>query len=69
MKSKVENVDKNVVKLTIEEDAQRFNESLRKAYQKTKGRFSIPGFRKGRAPMNLIENTMEIIYFMKKPSI
>lgn len=55
MKSKVENVDKNVVKLTIEEDAQRFNESLRKAYQKTKGRFSIPGFRKGRAPMNLIE--------------
>lgn len=55
MKSKVENVDKNVVKLTIEEDAQRFNESLKKAYQKTKGRFSVPGFRKGKAPMNLIE--------------
>jgi len=55
MKSKVENVDKNVVKLTIEEDAQRFNESLKKAYQKIKGRFSIPGFRKGKAPMNLIE--------------
>lgn len=55
MKSKVENVDKNVVKLTIEEEAQRFNESLKKAYQKTRGRFSIPGFRKGKAPMNLIE--------------
>ena len=30
MKSKIENVDKNVVKLTIEEDAQLFNESLKK---------------------------------------
>lgn len=46
MKSKIENVDKNVVKLTIEEDAQLFNESLKKAYAKTRGRFSIPGFRK-----------------------
>ncbi|NLX77946.1 MAG: trigger factor [Clostridiaceae bacterium] len=55
MKSKVENVEKNVVKLTIEEDAEHFNESLKKAYQKNKGRFSIPGFRKGKAPMNLIE--------------
>lgn len=55
MKSKIENVDKNVVKLTIEEDAQLFNESLKKAYAKTRGRFSIPGFRKGKAPMNIIE--------------
>jgi len=55
MKSKVENVEKNIVKLTIEEDAERFNESLKKAYLKTRGRFSIPGFRKGKAPMDLIE--------------
>jgi len=55
MKSKIENVEKNVVKLIIEEDAERFNESLIKAYQKTRGRFTIPGFRKGKAPMNLIE--------------
>lgn len=55
MKSKVETVEKNVVKLTIEEDAERFNESLKKAYQKTKGRFTVPGFRRGKAPMSLIE--------------
>lgn len=55
MKSKVENVDKNVVMLTIEEDAERFNESLIKAYQKNRGRFSVPGFRKGKAPMQIIE--------------
>lgn len=55
MKSKVENVEKNVVKITIEEDAALFNESLKKAYLKNRGRFSIPGFRKGKAPMDVIE--------------
>jgi len=55
MKSKVENVEKNVVKLTIEVDADAFAESLKKAYQKNKNRFLVPGFRKGKAPMYLIE--------------
>lgn len=55
MKAKVENVEKNVVKLTIELDAEKFEEGLKKAYQKNKGRFNIPGFRKGKAPMNFIE--------------
>lgn len=55
MKSKVENVEKNVVKLTIEVDAEAFNESLKKAYFKDKGRYTVPGFRKGKAPMQYIE--------------
>ncbi len=55
MKSKVENVEKNVVKLTIEVDSEEFGESLKNAYLQNKGRFSIPGFRKGKAPLNLIE--------------
>ena len=55
MKSKAETVETNVVKLTIELDADVFNESLRKAYLKNKGRYSIPGFRKGKAPMSIIE--------------
>lgn len=55
MKSTVENVKTNVVKLTIEVDAETFNECIKKAYQKNKGRFNIPGFRKGKAPMNFIE--------------
>ena len=55
MKSKVENIEKNVVKLTIEVEAEVFNDSLKKAYQKNRGRYTIPGFRKGKAPMNFIE--------------
>ncbi|NLY17911.1 MAG: trigger factor [Clostridiaceae bacterium] len=55
MKSKVENVEKNVVKLTIEVDAETFAEGLKKAYLKNKNRFMVPGFRKGKAPMHLIE--------------
>ena len=55
MKSKVENIEKNVVKLTIELEAEAFGESLKKAYQKEKGRYNVQGFRKGKAPMYLIE--------------
>lgn len=55
MKSKVENVEKNVVKLTIEVDAETFGESLKKAYLKNKSRFTVPGFRRGKAPMSFIE--------------
>lgn len=55
MKTKVENLEKNVVKLTIEVDAETFGESLKKAYLKNKGRYTVPGFRRGKAPMNFIE--------------
>jgi len=55
MKSKVENAEKNAVKLTIEVDAESFGESLKKAYLKNKGRYTVPGFRRGKAPMSFIE--------------
>lgn len=64
MKSKVENVEKNVVKLTIEVDVEAFEEGLKKAYQKNKNRFVVPGFRKGKAPMYLIErNYGESVFY------
>jgi trigger factor len=55
MKTSVENVGNNVVKLRIEVDAEAFSESIKMAYLKNKGRFNIPGFRKGKAPQSLIE--------------
>src|SRR5690554_6419579 len=55
MKTSVEKLGNNVVKLRIEVVAETFNESIKKAYLKNKHRFSIPGFRKGKAPQNLIE--------------
>ncbi len=56
MNLKVENVEKNVVKLEIEVDDEKFREGINKAYLKNKKKFNIPGFRKGKAPRHIIEN-------------
>lgn len=40
-------------KMTIEND--KFQDAVKKAYNKTKGQYNIPGFRKGKAPKNIIE--------------
>lgn len=53
----VEKLEHNMAKLTIEVDAARFDAAMKKAYNKQKGSFNIPGFRKGKVPMNVIERT------------
>ncbi len=55
MSAKLEQLEKNVIKLTIEVEAATFDEALNKSYVKNKGQFSIQGFRKGKAPRHLIE--------------
>lgn len=40
-------------KITVEND--KFKEAVNKAYNKTKGKYNIPGFRKGKAPKVVIE--------------
>jgi len=55
MSAKLEQLGKNVIKLTIEVEAATFDEALSKSYTKNKGQFSIQGFRKGKAPRHLIE--------------
>lgn len=64
MSSKVENVEKSMVKLTIEVDAETFEKAMQRAYNKNKGKISIQGFRKGKAPRNMIEKIYgpEIFY-------
>lgn len=52
----LEKLEKNKVKITVEVSAEAFDEAIQKAYQKTKGRYSVPGFRKGKAPKKMIEN-------------
>jgi len=54
MNVKVENVEKNVAVLEIEVLKEQFDEGLKKAYFKNKSHFMIPGFRKGKAPMNIV---------------
>lgn len=55
MSVQVENLEKSMAKLTIEVTAEEFNEAINKAYQKSKGKISLPGFRKGKAPRAMIE--------------
>jgi len=56
MSVQVENLEeKNKVKLTIEVSAEEFGEALQEAYKKQKKDISLPGFRKGKVPMNMIE--------------
>lgn len=55
MSLQVEKMEKNMAKLTIEVSAEDLEAAMQKAYQKAKGKISIPGFRKGKAPRKMIE--------------
>ena len=55
MSLQVEKMEKNMAKLTIEVAAEDLEKAMQSAYQKAKGRISIPGFRKGKAPRKMIE--------------
>ena len=55
MSFKVEDLGKNMVKLTIEVAAEDFEKALEKSYQKNKNRINVQGFRKGKAPRTVIE--------------
>ena len=55
MSLQVEKLEKNMVKLTIEASAEELDAAIEKAYQKNKGKISVQGFRKGKAPRAVIE--------------
>ena len=55
MSVQVENLEKNMVKLTIEVSADKVEEALKAAYNKQKSKISVPGFRKGKVPMAMVE--------------
>ncbi len=56
MKYTIEKGEKSTVKIAIELNDVEWNESLRLAYDRTKGKYSIPGFRKGKVPMKVLTN-------------
>lgn len=55
MSLQVENLEKNMAKLTIEVSEEEFEKAMEKAYHKNKGKINLQGFRKGKAPRNMIE--------------
>ena len=56
MNCKVEKTNNaNEVKLEITVEASKFDEAIKKVYFKSAKYFNIPGFRKGKAPINIVE--------------
>lgn len=55
MSLQVEKLEKNMAKLTIEVDVDTFEKAVEKAYRKEKNKISIPGFRKGKVPRQMVE--------------
>ena len=51
----VEKLEHSMAKLTITVPAADFDKAMTAAYNKTKNRFNVPGFRKGKVPMAFIE--------------
>ncbi|MDU6294744.1 trigger factor [Clostridium celatum] len=55
MEAKMEKIDVNVVKFEVKVEAEKFNEALTRAYKKNVKHFNVPGFRKGKVPMNMVK--------------
>ena len=56
MNYKFEKAEKSTVKVFITLDKDEWNDAQVQAYNKTKGRYSVPGFRKGHVPMKVLES-------------
>ena len=56
MKYTTKAAEKSTVKVTMQFDGEEWKAAQTKAYMKSRGRFAINGFRKGKAPKNVIEN-------------
>ena len=55
MKYTVEKGKKSTVKITIDLTATEWQSAISEAYEKTKGKYSMPGFRKGKVPKKVLE--------------
>lgn len=55
MKAVLDKRENNKVSFNIELEYDKFEDNIQKAYLKNRGKFSIPGFRKGKVPRKILE--------------
>lgn len=56
MAAQIEQLKNSMVKMTVEVTEEDFQEALKESFKKNAKRFTIPGFRKGKAPMKMVTN-------------
>ena len=63
MSLQVENLEHNMAKVTIEVEAAKLDDAIKQAFNKKKGQFNVPGFRKGKVPFQLIAKEYGVEFF------
>ena len=48
--------EKSTVKVTIDFSKEEWEDALAQSFSKTRGKYTVPGFRKGKAPRSVVEN-------------
>ena len=66
MQYNLEKKENGVFEAKVTVEKQDWDKALNAAYEKNKGKFNIPGFRKGHAPRNIIEKTYGAGAFMNE---
>ncbi len=55
MSVQIENLEKNMAKLTVEVSPETMEKAMNSVYLRSRGSIALPGFRKGKAPRKMIE--------------
>lgn len=55
MSVKVEKLENNMAKITVEVSIEDLEKAIEKVYKRARGKIAVPGFRKGKAPRKMIE--------------
>ncbi len=66
MKYTFEKGKKSTVKVTMKLTAEEWSTAINGAYEKTKGRYSVPGFRKGKVPKKVLESAYGVGVFYEE---